>query len=410
MGILLNLTKEYFKDEIRKEDGIKVNLYGKKYIMKFEDISFLENLIPLNDNGDLYIEKKFDFFEEPVYIFISTSVVRSGKDYFNCHYITKKSLEYVKDYTIEEEMFEKGWIFSNYKLNEDNFLVLRILHKAFGGLSNSIIDFECDFYIENREKESMFDVENKMMYKIFKNREAAISEAEDRHYENLCKKYEEFMYEDDVNLYIKSVGDEWIDKEELTEYFYEKYREEKYDDLEYKDGEHGNKLNDLLIENGVIENTSEYFHTDLEKPKFNIKDYRDKLIEKTMRVEDVPYEEAVKIVDGYEEWEFIEKICFYNIVQNDENFFELDYDSISLSTINKAIKKLIDNVVSESGGIINATLDNYGSIPESTYDLTCLAKISLDKNNIVSYLSNYDDTEYNCEIDGNEYFVYIIED
>lgn len=408
MGILLNITKEYFKDDLRKEDGIKVNLYGKKYIMKFEDIPFLENLIPLNDNGDLYIEKKFDFFKEPVYIFISKSV-NSGK-HFDCHYITKKSLEYVKDKTIEAEMFEKGWIFSNYNLNEDNFLVLRILHKALGGLSNSIIDFECDFYIANREKESMYDVENKMIYKIFKNREAAISKAEDKHYENLCTKYDEFMYDDDVNLYIKSVGDEWIDKEELTSYFYEKYREEKYDDLEHEEGEHGNKLNDLLIENGVIEDTSEYFDTDLEKPKFNIKDYRDKLIEKTMRVEDVPYEEAVKIVDEYEEWKFIENICFYDIVPNDENFFELNYDSISLSTINNAINKLIDNVVSKSGGIINATLDNYGSIPESTYDLTRLAKISLDKNNIVSYLSNYDDTEYNCEIDGNEYFVYIIED
>lgn len=409
MGILLNITKEYFKDDLRKEDGIKVNLYGKKYIMKFEDIPFLENLIPLNDNGDLYIEKKFDFFKEPVYIFISKSV--NSEKHFDCHYITKKSLEYVKDKTIEAEMFEKGWIFSNYNLNEDNFLVLRILHKALGKLSNSIIDFECDFYIENREKESMFEVENKMIYKIFKNREAAISKAEDKYYENLCTKYDEFMYDDDVNLYIKSVGEEWIDKEELTKYFYEKYREEKYDDLEHEEGEHGNKLNDLLIENGVIEDTSEYFDTDLEKPKFNIKDYRDKLIEKTMRVEDVPYEEAVKIVDEYEEWKFIENICFYDIVPNDENFFELNYDSISLSTINNAINKLIDNVVSKSGGIINATLDNYGSIPESTYDLTRLAKISLDKNNIVSYFSNYyDDTEYNCEIDGNEYFVYIIED
>ena len=68
MGVLLNLTKEYFKGAIRTESGISVEIDGKEYFIYFKDYDFVENLCPIDEDGNMYMKKEFDFFDEPVYI------------------------------------------------------------------------------------------------------------------------------------------------------------------------------------------------------------------------------------------------------------------------------------------------------------------------------------------------------
>lgn len=411
MGVLFNITKEYFKDDLRKEDGFKVNLWGNEYIMKYENISFLKDLIPLNEKGDLFIEKKFDFFDEPVYICMSTSIIGYSKTkYFECHYLSKENLEYVvKNKIIEEEAFEKNWVEANYNFYEDDFLVLRILHETLGDFNVGIINFENDFYIDDKKDSFVFEVENQMEYKIFKNHKAAISEAEYQYYNDLDEKYSEWMDEDVVKSYIDSIGLEWINEDDIREKFYEKVREDDYDALENEDGEHGNQLNDFLLDKGLIEDTTEFFDIDFKKPKFKIENYRDKLIDKIMWLEDISQEEAIEIVDGYDEEEFIDQLCNNLIIQEDEDYFELDYKSADSSKITNAINNLIYDEIQKSDGVINAYLERFRGIPGSAYDLIDLAKVSFDKDNLGQYLSHYDNEEYKCEIDGNEYLVYINE-
>jgi hypothetical protein len=92
MGILFNLTKEYFKNDIRNEEGIFVYLNGKKYILRYEDHEHLKNLIPLNDKGDLFVETDFNgILKNPVYVCCTFTKAKNKyyHDHYEYHFYTK---------------------------------------------------------------------------------------------------------------------------------------------------------------------------------------------------------------------------------------------------------------------------------------------------------------------------------
>lgn len=67
MGVLANITSEYFGVSVREDEGRSFNIDGKEYIIKFEDFIFIKNLIPI-DGDNYFIKKEFDFFDEPIYM------------------------------------------------------------------------------------------------------------------------------------------------------------------------------------------------------------------------------------------------------------------------------------------------------------------------------------------------------
>lgn len=421
MGVLLNLTKEYFKDDVRSEDGMKLNIWGKKYIMKFKDIPFFEDLIPLNEKGDFFIEKKFEFFDEPVYICVSRKEDKNRyyrKVDFECHYLTKENMEYVENNKIEYSDFE-SLIDSNYNFTDDDFLVMDVLYYAVGMHQKHLVNFNNCFIVDKEEKNdgtTEYTVEGSYKYRIFKSHSDAEKAAKEKNYEDLKGDFDEEMNKNYVREYIGLYGENWIDIDKLKGDFikkmYDNYKEME-DETTDDDGnklKYGNKLYEYLIEKDLIQDDADYFETDKEKPKFDIKEYREKLIEKIMWLDNVSKEEATEEVNDFDNDTVIEQLIGFNIIDDDETYFELNYNDANKEKIDNAIYKLIDDELDECYDYIELYLDKFNAISSDFYDLEELSNYIFERNkdDLGSILSEYE--EYSTYIGDDEYFVYITEE
>lgn len=413
MGTLLNITKEYFKKEMRAEDGVRVTIGGKEYFMLFEDFPELKETEMIG--GSVFIDKKFDFLENPVKVCMFHTKNNYGDQYV---YKYLKDIKF-SDKIIKECEFEYV-ANSNYNMVDDDFLPLKILYKTFENTDKiklseddyGEIDFTGTLYVEDCEKRQYlrtkcFEIDgNDFSVSVYKNRAAAINAATDTILNNLEDNYNEGMDDDSVKLYIEAHGDEWIDKNEVCDKLLEKIRD-KYEELEYEDGKHGNKLIDLMLEKGLLEDNSDSFDVDFDKPKFEKDEYMEKLIKEVEDYEEVSYEKAKKIVDSYDESEYIEQLMFFDIVDDTDKYFELDYKNPSPEKMKGGLDKLVSDEYSEEDDKIKMYIDRYGELPEDCYNLSELADLVIDTENLGGYFNEDDPNEQTCEIDGNEYFVYI---
>lgn len=206
MGILLNLTKEYFKNDIRNEEGIFVYLNGKKYILRYEDHEHLKNLIPLNDKGDLFVETDFNgILKNPVYICCTFTKAKNKyyHDHYEYHYYTKGQLDKVEGNIITEEMI--FWIDSTYNIFSDNFLIFEIIKNTIDDinfyLETTIYKYDCYYTFEQIGDKEI---------RIYFNEEEIKKDAEYKCIDSLNNDFLDDMPVYDFTKYRKKYGDEWI--------------------------------------------------------------------------------------------------------------------------------------------------------------------------------------------------------
>ena len=351
MGVLLNLTKEYFKDTIRTESGISVEIDGKEYFIYFKDYDFVRNLCPIDDDGNMYMKKEFDFFDEPVYILCANTEKTNIVEY---HYITETDLKSVKSKVIEDGL--KPFVRSDYDNIDDIFRLLNVVYNS--PLYDDYIDFDSEITLFDRdEKSTVYNSESSREIYIFDNEENVNSFAKKCAVDELEIDYSDSMPAKNVKHFIKTCGESWIDKDSIEEYF--KESEKSYvDDIESESGEHGNRLFDELIEWGIIEDTSEFF----------------------------------EIASDNE----------------DSDYPELDYDSPKFDIDTKKDEFCDKYVESISDSIIDEYLSNIGELDENLYDLEKLAELIIKTDGRAIRISSYDGEEYTCEFDGVTYFLYLL--
>lgn len=400
MGVLSRITQEYFGTSIRDEDGRIFKIGGKKYIIKYEDYKFIKNIVPIGDNGEYFIEMKSDIFDEPIYLCKIEIKGISGNIEYDYYYITKSVLDEVEKNTIEDGLVM--WITSTYDVFSDDFLIVKILKEV----KDEFDEIDLTEEIEISNLTNYYDVEtNRLSIKIYSDRDNAVKDAKEDIYSSLVSDYKKNMTKNEVAKLIKTYGDDWLDIDGLKDFF-EEYYKENYDNKRYKQGEHGSILNDELIGMGLIYDDDSHFYVDKENPKFDIDDYRDELISRVMKYEEWSKEEATKAVEEYTTSEYIDALIDFDIVEENDENFELDYDSPKFNE-DDMIEELVEKMLKDIDDVVDEYISNFDNLPDDYYDLEKLAEIMVEVDGVEIRLASQDHEEHIARIDGKTYYVYI---
>lgn len=400
MGVLSRITQEYFGTSIRDEDGKIFKIGGKKYIIKYEDYKFIKNIVPIGDNGEYFIEMKSDIFDEPIYLCKIEIKGISGNIEYDYYYITKSVLDEVEKNTIEDGLVM--WITSTYDVFSDNFLIVKILKEV----KDEFDEIDLTEEIEISNLTNYYDVEtNRLSIKIYSDRDDAVKDAKDDIYYSLFSDYKKKMTKDEVAKLRKTCGDDWLDIDGLKDFF-EEYYKENYDNKRYEQGEHGSILNDELIGMGLIYDDDSHFYVDKENPKFDIDDYRDELISRVMKYEEWSKEEATKAVEEYTTSEYIDALIDFDIVEENDENFELDYDSPKFNE-DDMIEELVEKMLKDIDDVVDEYIFHFDNLPDDYYDLEKLAEIMVEVDGVEIRLASQDHEEHIARIDGKTYYVYI---
>lgn len=393
MGVLKNLTDEYFKNTLRKEDGVFVNINGERYSILFKDYDFVKDLYPMNDDGDLFVKKEFDFLEDPVYM---CSAYKEGSEFIEYYYISEPDLEDVENNNINENL--NLLVRSEYDDMEETFKFLNVLYHST--LYHDYVDF--DYGITLYEEDHICRADCTPEIYIFDDENKANEYAAESVKEILEGEFTSSMSREQVDHYRSTCGDAWIDEDALKEW-YEEDRGSYYDDIESEPGDHGNRLFDEMIEAEVIEDTSEYFET---TPTFDVYDYQEDLINNIVEEKGCSVEEAEEMVDSFDEDEFLEQLIHFEIVdEDDEDYFELDYTKPKFDIEDKK-EEMKNNDVEGVGDIIEEILFNFGELYASYYDLEKLAELIVEVDGRGPQIATYDSEEYTSTYDGVDYLLY----
>lgn len=393
MGVLKNLTDEYFKNTLRKEDGIFVNIGGEKYSILFKDYDFVKDLCPMNDNGDLFVKKEFDFFEEQVYM---CSAYKEGSEFIEYYYISEPDLEDVENNNIKENL--NLLVRSEYDDMEETFKFLNVLYHST--LYQDYVDFDDGITLYEEDYICRADCSPEIY--IFDDKDKANEYATESVKEFLEGEFTSSMSKEQVKHYRSTCGDAWIDEDALNEW-YEEDKGSYYDEIESEPGDHGNRLFDEMIEAEVIEDTSEYFET---TPTFDVYDYQEDLINNIVEEKGCSVEEAEEMVDSFDEDEFLEQLIHFEIVdEDDEDYFELDYTKPKFNIEDKK-DEMKNNDVEGVGDIIEEILFNFGELYASYYDLEKLAELIVEVDGRGLQIATYDGEEHTSTYDGVDYLLY----
>lgn len=401
MGVLTNITSEYFGVSVREDEGRLFNIDGKEYIIKFEDFIFVKNLIPI-DGDNYFIKKEFDFFDEPIYM---CCAFESGKygDSYDYHYILNCNLQKVKNNIIEDDI--ELLINSDYDIFSDNLLVIRILEEAMSEISDldNCLDLTCETIINKYD--GYYEIDNQRKVLIYSNKDVATKDAIEKEEDYLIGEFSDSMSREDVERYKKNCGSDWIDDDEIKDSLEESWKGD-CEDKKYSSGEHGCELFDDMISNGVISDNTYYFDIDKDKPKFDIDDYREKLIECLMDDEEISREDAVKEINGFKMYEYSSALIDFNLVDEDEEYFEIDYDSPNFDVdekIEELVEKLLDNITDFEEYYIS----NFGYLSRDFCDYRKLAEKVIESDGTGSQLSSWDGEEHRVTVDKVDYFLYV---
>ena len=396
MGILKTLTEEYFEERVRDDEGRIFKIDGKEYILKFKDFDFLTNITTIDDYGEEYfIKKEFDFFSEPVFICLSMK-----DDLYSFHYITESDLHSVKGKIISEGF--KPFASSDYDLTMDDFLMVKVIYKLD---DSEHFDEDEEIFVKENPQENFYEIENNgYSFYVYDDRDNAISDAEEMVYNLLDDDFSNSMDKDSVQHYIRTCGTSWIDEDEIKEAQKEYYSDDYIDNIKREKGEHGNRFYDELIEQGIIEDTADYFKCDLEKQNFDFDEYREDLIQAIIDDKNISEKEAVSIVDDYDTEEQSEALIKYGLVEKTEEYFELDYNSPLFDDDDYSDE--FGEKMSEDYTIDDEIL-NSGELYHSYYDLKKLAELCVDEDGPENMLSSETKEEYEVTVDGETFYIYI---
>lgn len=395
MGVLKNLTEEYFKNTLRKEEGVFVNINGERYSILFEDYDFVKDLCPMNDNGDLFVKKEFDFLGDPVYM---CSAYKEGSEFIEYYCISEPDLEDVKNNNINENL--NLLVRSEYDDMEETFKFLNVLYHST--LYHDYVDFDDGITLYEEDYICRADCSPNPEIYIFDDKDKANEYATESVKEFLEGEFTSSMSREQVEHYRSTCGDAWIDEDALNEWYGED-RGSYYDEIESEPGEHGNRLFDEMIEAEVIEDTSEYFET---TPTFDVYDYQEDLINNIVEEKGCSVEEAEEMVDSFDEDEFLEQLIHFEIVdEDDEDYFELDYTKPKFNIEDKK-DEMKNNDVEGVGDIIEEILFNFGELYASYYDLEKLAELIVEVDGRGLQIATYDSEEHTSTYDGVDYLLY----
>lgn len=351
------------------------------------------------------MEIKSDIFDEPTYFCKVEYKSLIGNTIYDYYRITKSALDKVEKNTIDDGL--TMWISSTYDVFSDDFLIVKILEKINDGFNkfNLTEDIEISKFTKYYSVGN-YGVENKYLdIKIYSNRDDAVKYAIQEVEYSLDNEYGNNLTKDDVDDLRETYGDDWLDIDGLKDFFQGKF-ENLYDDKHYKKGKHGSEFIDELLDKKLINDDDSYFNVDKEYPKFDINGFKDFLISCLVKEQGMSEEDATKEVEEYTTSEFSNKLIEFDIVdENDENF-ELDYDSPKFDE-KDIIEELIKEKLEDISDVVDEYISNFGKLPSYYYDLDELAKIMVDPDDITEILAKLDKKEHTVEIDGKTYFVYI---
>ena len=157
---------------------------------------------------------------------------------------------------------------------------------------------------------------------------------------------------------------------------------------------------------GLIYDDDSYFYVDKENPKFDIDDYRDELISRVMKYEEWSKEEATKAVEEYTTSEYIDALIDFDIVEENDKNFELDYDSPKFNE-DDMIEELVEKMLKDIDDVVDEYIFHFDNLPDDYYDLEKLAEIMVEVDGVEIRLASQDHEEHIARIDGKTYYVYI---
>jgi len=399
MGVLLSLTKEYFDEDVRGEEGRTIKIEGKKYIVKYSDYPFMRDAMVMDDDENHLIRRDFNFMDEPIYFGIAKD--DSSQDLY--YYIKESTLKEVKKNIGEFGDAITQWITTDVDLMEVDFEPLKAIYTA---------DLEDTLPIDEGLEIEEGDSSDKWKYKVESDntsrdikiyeedwvRSAAIEESESQ----LEEDFSDEMPIEEVKRFRGLVDDSWIDTDSLKDYIKDSY-ESYLDDIEDENGKRESRLYDEMIEDDIIDDSSEYFNTDHTEPKFDVEDAKKELAEEMMKHdEELSLEKAEKIIEELDDEDLAKYLIDYGVVEDDDEYFELDYSSPKFNISDKkyefAEKKVddVDDVVDEY--LFNLKSLDYSCMDSSYYDLKELAELCVDLDGYGHYLSHYNDEEYRVRI------------
>lgn len=402
MGILINLTKEYFNKEIRLEDGMIIEIEGEKYIIKNKTHPFIKDICPIEDEK-MYIKKELKYFEEPVYILSSYN----GGDYIDYYFIKEGDLVYYRDNeksVIGDKL--KQLVSSEFAEIDKTFRILDVLYET--SLMKEWVDFDTEG-VTITDKDDYCEVECARTIKIYYDESVVDEIAKEIVKTSFGEDYSISMPKNYVENYISAFGYSWIDEDALEELF-EEDMENYFEDIETEYGEHGNRLFDEMIDENIIEDTSEFFEVDLSNPTFEVEDYINELIKEISDNEGITEKEASEKVKDYDKDELISNMIEYGVVDKSEDYFNLNYTSpkFDIYEMKEKLKKsTLESSVESVESMVDNFLFNFGELYSSYYDFDKLSELEIEKEGRGRYISSYDGEEYICEIDDDKYFCYI---
>lgn len=408
MGILRKITDEYFGEDVRSGEGVKVRIEDRDYILEFEYYDFAKDLVPVNEDGDLFTRIDVDYsYKGEVYM---CKVTKDGPhdQKLDIYYTVRADLlEKLKDPIVPEGYIKKTVSVNSddeYNPVEDGLLPVEILFWAIGEDEEDLIDFDDRFHVTKTDYG--YWVDNMRSYSIYDGEEKATETALEDLVEYLEGEFGKSMDSEKVKNYRNLFGDEWIYTNILEEVFKEG-RTSYYNDIKDESGEHGCRLYDELIDSEVIEDTAEFFKTNRYEPLFEPEDYVNSLVS-AISGETGENEDSVSdTVSQYDADELVDKLVQYGIIQDDEEYFGLDYDEPKFNDDDKIHEAVDKEVNDDDFDSVDDYLINFGGLDGGDYNLDKLAEKILDHDGRGNSLSGWDGIEYSCEIDGNTYLVYI---
>ena len=397
MGILKTLTEEYFEERVRDDEGRIFEIDGKEYILKFKDFDFLMNITTIDDYGEEYfIKKEFDFLSEPVFMCLS---MENNLYYF--YYITESDLHNVKGKIISEGF--KLFAYSDYDLISDDFLMVKVMYELD---DSEHFDEDEEIFVKEKPRENFYKIENNgYSFYVYDNRDNAISDAVETTYNLLDSDFSDYMDRDSFQRYTRECGTSWIDEDEIKETQKEYYSGDYIDGIKKEKGEHGNRFYDELIEQDIIEDTADYFECDLENQNFDFDDYREDLIQAIIDDKNISEKEAVSIVDDYDTEEQSEALIKYGLVEKNEEYFELDYNSPLFD--DDDYSDVFGEKMSEDYTVDDEIFNSGGTLYHVYYDLKKLAELCVDADGPENTLSTETHEEYEVTIDDETFYIYI---
>lgn len=408
MGILKKITEEYFGDDVRKGEGVRVVIEGRNYILKFDYYGFAKELVPLNEDGDLFVRVTMEHIYDGDVFICRADKDDGDEEKIRVYYtVETDKLEELTDPYIPEGYIKETVSVDDddaYDPIEDGFLPIEILYEAVGHKDKGVIDFDDCFHVMTSE--DGYYIENVREYDVYESEEKADERARAYATNYLEGEYRDSMDSEFVEKYMGSCGDDWIYTDSLEE-AYKEDRESYFDDIKSESGDHGNRLYDELMDAEVIEDTAEYFNTDKENPLFEPEDYIDELVSAIVDETGEGEDEVAETVSQYDTDELIENLINYEIIPDDEEHFGLDYTEPKFNDDDKIYEAIETEMNDDDFDVVQHFLLAFGELYSNFYNLDKLADGFVRSDGRANYLSSWDGEEYTCDIDDTTYYVYI---